>query len=111
SPDSSLGSAVTVWVEESAYNAFARSSISPASAALQKALLADVVASLVIQELSASDIAVVQNSPLDFFFRDLAKASKISPETLVGWIRTDPGRFRAYVQAAVDLTGSIRDAF
>ncbi len=109
-PETMLSDAVVVYFDETIYHAFGRATTGAASNALQKSFLADIAAGMIVQEMTGEDPKVVPGSPLDRFFADLAKATKIERASLENWSRTDHATFKAYVHTAIDLVSSVRAA-
>lgn len=113
-PEAKLEDCVTVWVVEPIFNALSRDPASRISSAFQKMMLTEIASSVVLSEVRSLDGAMPEaGSPLDGFFTDLARDSKVSKEQLVQYARPngDPYRLGAYIQQMLDVRGAIRSSF
>jgi hypothetical protein len=105
--------ALIIWVSEPIFNALSRNQASASSAAIQKLMLCEITANLVVDEVAELEGAYPEkNSPLDTFFDELAKNCKVKKETLVQCAgpKGERERFRAYVQQLLDVSGAIKSA-
>lgn len=112
-PEAKLQDCLTIWVSEPIFNALSRDSASRASAAIQKAMLSEIILSVVVSEARDLDGGMPEEgSPLNGFFEDLAKSSKVPKEQLVQHARPngDAPRLGAYVQQLLDLGNAMKAA-
>lgn len=112
-PEAKLQDCLTIWVSEGIFNALSRDSSSRASAAIQKAMMSEITLSLVVAEVGDLDGAMPESgSPLDGFFTDLAKDSKLPKEQLVQFARPngDSARLGTYIQRLLDVGSAIKSA-
>jgi hypothetical protein len=111
-PEVKLSEIVTVWLDEGAYNSLAKHGGDSAASAMQLALVADVITTIVIRELVAeANLVLSKGSPLESLCMELSKHSGKSPEALLGMARNDVARFKSTVESYLSLGRAIKEAF
>jgi hypothetical protein len=111
-PEVKLSDIVTVWLDEGAYNSLAKHGGDAAASAMQLALVADVVTTIVIRELAAdTDLVLSKGSPLESLCIELSKHSGKSSEALLAMAKSDVARFKSTVESYLSLGRAIKEAF
>lgn len=112
-PEAKLQDCLTIWVSEGIFNALSRGSSPRVSAAIQKAMMAEITLSIVVAEVGDLDGAMPESgSPLDGFFTDLAKDSKLPMEQLIQYARpnNNSALLGTYIQRLLDVGSAFKSA-